>query len=304
VFLNLEIQVKQNIKTFLLIATIIIGFSFHHFFAQFSKITPLLLFFMLFFSFSLVDFRKIKLRKEYFFLALYQIGVSISVYLLLKQYNETLAQGTMICILAPTAVAAIVMSSMLGANTASVTSYSLLINLIISIVAPIYFSIMEVPYNLPFWASVGKIILQVFPLLMAPIFLIFIIKKISKKMSAGLKRLSGISFYLWIVSATILMGKTMNFLLLQDSNNYLIITLLIIFSLILCIFQFLFGYYFGKKFKDELACTQYLGQKNTILAIWMAQTFLNPLASIAPAAYVLWQNFINTYQLWAKSRKS
>jgi BASS family bile acid:Na+ symporter len=61
-----------------------------------------------------------------------------------------------------------------------------------------------------------------------------------------------------------------------------------------------FGYYYGKRFKDELACSQYMGQKNTILAIWMAQTFLNPIASIAPAAYVLWQNFVNTYQLWRK----
>jgi hypothetical protein len=29
----------------------------------------------------------------------------------------------------------------------------------------------------------------------------------------------------------------------------------------------------------------------------MAQNFLNPLASIAPAAYVLWQNIINGVEL-------
>jgi len=41
-----------------------------------------------------------------------------------------------------------------------------------------------------------------------------------------------------------------------------------------------------------------LGQKNTILAIWMAQMYLNPISSIAPGAYVLWQNIINSYQVW------
>ena len=46
-----------------------------------------------------------------------------------------------------------------------------------------------------------------------------------------------------------------------------------------------------------------MGQKNTILAIWMAQTYLNPLSSIVPAAYVLWQNLINSYQLWRKQRR-
>jgi BASS family bile acid:Na+ symporter len=291
---------KQNIKTLLLIIAIILGFTFHNFFAQFNRFTPILLFFMLFFTFGSVDFKKIRFRKEYFLLILYQVGVSIGVYLLVKQYNEILAQGTMICILAPTAVAAVVMSSMLGANVASVTSYSLLINLVISIVAPIYFSMMEVPDIVPFWESVGKISIKIFPLLIIPMILVFIIKKLSKKLGNGLKNLSSLSFYLWVVSATIVMGNTMNFILLQDSKNYLLIILLIVFSLILCLFQFVFGYYYGKKFNDELACSQYMGQKNTILVIWMAQTFLNPIASIAPAAYVLWQNFVNTYQLWRK----
>jgi len=281
---------------------IIMGFTFHNFFAQFHNLTPIFLFFMLFFTFCSVDFKEIKLRKEYFFLALYQVGVSIGVYLLIRQHDEILAQGVMLCILAPTAVAAVVMSSMLGANVASVTSYSLLINLVISIVAPVYFSIMEVPEALPFWESFGKIILKVFPLLMIPMFLVFVIKKLSKKISDGLKKMSSIAFYLWIISATILMGNTMKFILMQSSNSYMIIFLLVISSLIICVSQFVFGYYVGKKHKDELACSQYMGQKNTILAIWMAQTFLNPIASIAPAAYVLWQNFVNTYQLWKKNK--
>jgi bile acid:Na+ symporter, BASS family len=31
--------------------------------------------------------------------------------------------------------------------------------------------------------------------------------------------------------------------------------------------------------------------------------YLNPIASIGPGAYVLWQNIINSYQVWLK-RKS
>ena len=46
-----------------------------------------------------------------------------------------------------------------------------------------------------------------------------------------------------------------------------------------------------------------MGQKNTILAIWMAQNYLDPLCSIAPAAYVLWQNIINSIQLWKKGKE-
>ena len=45
-----------------------------------------------------------------------------------------------------------------------------------------------------------------------------------------------------------------------------------------------------------------LWQKNTILAIWMAYTFLDPVSAIAPGSYVLWQNTVNSWHLWRKRR--
>ena len=40
-----------------------------------------------------------------------------------------------------------------------------------------------------------------------------------------------------------------------------------------------------------------------IILIWMAYTYLNPLASVGPGSYVLWQNLINSWQLWKKRRR-
>ena len=37
--------------------------------------------------------------------------------------------------------------------------------------------------------------------------------------------------------------------------------------------------------------------------LWMAQSFLNPLSSIAPTAYIVWQNFVNSYQIYRKDRE-
>ena len=54
---------------------------------------------------------------------------------------------------------------------------------------------------------------------------------------------------------------------------------------------------------DRISAGQALGQKNTVLAIWMAVTYLNPLSSVGPGSYVVWQNIFNSYQLW-KKRKS
>ncbi|MDR0230786.1 MAG: transporter, partial [Dysgonamonadaceae bacterium] len=72
---------------------------------------------------------------------------------------------------------------------------------------------------------------------------------------------------------------------------------------VICWLQFSIGWFIGKKHNNRIVGGQGLGQKNTILAIWMADTFFNPLVAIAPASYVVWQNLINSYQLWKYQRK-
>ena len=69
---------------------------------------------------------------------------------------------------------------------------------------------------------------------------------------------------------------------------------------VICVAQFALGRKIGAKFGDTVAGGQSLGQKNTILAVWMAQSFLNPLSCVAPTAYIVWQNIVNSYQIYKK----
>ena len=68
----------------------------------------------------------------------------------------------------------------------------------------------------------------------------------------------------------------------------------------LCIGQFAIGRWWGKRCGDKVAGGQSVGQKNTLLAILLAQSYLHPLSSVAPAAYIVWQNIINSIQLSRK----
>ncbi|MDE7236460.1 MAG: hypothetical protein K2N66_01395, partial [Paramuribaculum sp.] len=70
-----------------------------------------------------------------------------------------------------------------------------------------------------------------------------------------------------------------------------------------CVLQFVIGRRIGCRCGDRIAGAQGLGQKNTVLAVWMALTYLNPVASIAPAAYIAWQNTINSIQLYHHARR-
>ena len=48
----------------------------------------------------------------------------------------------------------------------------------------------------------------------------------------------------------------------------------------------------------RVSCAQSLMQKNTVLAIWLAMAYMTPLASVVPAAYIAWQNILNSWQLF------
>ena len=74
-------------------------------------------------------------------------------------------------------------------------------------------------------------------------------------------------------------------------------------SLILCIVQFATGRFIGHYFDKSIEAGQSLGQKNTAFAIWVATAFLHPLSSVGPGCYILWQNIINSIEIWAFSKR-
>ena len=74
-------------------------------------------------------------------------------------------------------------------------------------------------------------------------------------------------------------------------------------ALLTCIVQFWFGKRTGKALGDTITAGQALGQKNSVLAIWMAYTYLNPVSSLAPGTYAVWQNIFNSWQLWRKNHR-
>jgi BASS family bile acid:Na+ symporter len=288
----------KKIKPYMMPVSMTVGAVFYKFFGQLSFLTPYLIFMMLFLTYCNLKLNDIRLSRLHLWMILIQILGSIGVYLLLNPINPTLAQGAMICVLAPTGTAAPVMTGMLRGNVASLTAYSLISNLCVVIMAPILFSLIGNNQNLPFFESFISILQRVFLLLLLPFALAIFLRKINPVLTNKIGSYSGLSFYLWCLSLFIVTGKTVEFIVKQGRNDYLMEILIAIGALVMCIAQFIAGRKIGKRYNDTVAGGQGLGQKNTILAIWMTQIYLNPLSSIAPGSYVLWQNIINSYQVW------
>ncbi|MDR2121188.1 MAG: transporter [Tannerella sp.] len=292
------------IKDHALPTAMITGALAHEWVSRLSFLTPFLIFAMLLITFCKISWRDIRFHPAHLWLLLIQLAGSAGLYLLLRPLDETIAQGALLCMLAPTATAAAVITGMLGGSVGFLTAYLLFCNIAVAIAAPVYFSFIGVHEELSFLQSVWYICRQVFPLLIFPLFIAVALRKYVPKVHKALLSLPRLTFYLWTVALVIVMGITVNFMLEQARSNLKTGIGLSVASLTLCCAQFWIGRRIGRQYGDPVSSGQGLGQKNTILALWMAQTYLNPLISLAPATYIIWQNIINACQLWRRNRRT
>ncbi|MDE6582461.1 MAG: transporter, partial [Duncaniella sp.] len=110
-------------------------------------------------------------------------------------------------------------------------------------------------------------------------------------------------FYIWAVSLFIVVGRAVTFVMAEPIEMASEMILIAVVAGVMCAGQFYIGRRIGNACGDKIAGAQGLGQKNTVLAIWMALSYLNPVSSVGPAAYIAWQNTINSLQLYFKSKK-
>ena len=262
-----------------------------------NSLTPILIAAMLFITFCRVDIRQMRLSWSHLWMLLIQfVGAAIVYYTVTPLLGETVGQGAMICVMAPIAMAAVVIGGMLGGNVTMMVTYSLICNFVTALVAP---------YMLHAFGNGSctfmEIIARVAPTLIAPFVVAQFCRWLLPKVAAWVSAHSSISFYLWLISLILVMGRTTVFILDTNADPMMEVELALV-ALVLCIVQFKTGRFLGRYTGDVVATTQSVGQKNTIFAIWLSLNFLNPISSIAPTAYIVWQNFTNSWQMWKHER--
>ncbi|MCQ2279942.1 MAG: transporter [Bacteroidales bacterium] len=293
----------QKFRSLVLPIAIVAGLFCHHWLALARPMVPFLIFFILFLNFSAIEVRKLRLAPMHGWMLLFQAVVSLGLYFAIAPFDELLAQGVLVGILSPVAASVVVVACMLGADRASITTYSLVGNFGIAILAPIYFSFIGTNVSMPFVDSFLLILSKIGPTIVLPLLIIIVLQLVAPKVNNAIARFKGWSFYLWAVALMITIGQTIDFVFLHGEGNWHSIIWLSIASLLGCAIQFGVGHLIGNHYGDRIAGGQGLGQRNTALAIWMAGMYLQPLASIFPAAYSIWQNLYNSYQLWQHDRR-
>lgn len=294
---------RQRLKPWMLPIAMASGILFHDFMGRIEFLAPYLIFIMLFITFCRVKPKEFRITQLSWGLLSIQILGAIVVYHCLLPLGEDLAQGTFICVFCPTATAAPVITGMLGGSVPRLATFSIISNLTVAILAPIFFTLMGARGSVPFVATLSTISLKVMPMIILPLLLALLALRFTPKLHRAVAERQSVSFYIWALSLFIVVGRAVSFVMDEPAEAIPEMLLLAMFSGIVCCGQFWIGRKIGRRYGDKIAGAQGLGQKNTVLAIWMALTYLHPVSSVAPAAYVAWQNTINSAQLYFKARK-
>ncbi|MDE5707596.1 MAG: transporter, partial [Alistipes sp.] len=226
-----------------------------------QMITPVLIFLMLFFTFCRVDVRQMRASMLHFWLLVLQLAGCAAVYLLLCRYDPVVAQGALICVLAPVAMAAVVIGGMLGANVTTMATYSLICNMVVALAAPTVLSLVGAEH-----CTFLGILSRVAPLLVLPFVCAQLCRAVLPRLTRWIAGHSQISFYMWLVSLVVVIGRTTAFILdLRNADPRTEIALALV-ALVICLLQFKLGRMLGRRYGDASAGGQSLGQKNTVLA--------------------------------------
>ena len=248
-----------------------------------------------------------------------------------------ISQGLMLCVLMPTASAAAIIAGKLGGSIQNLTSFTLLSNVATAVIVPLFFPIVNPSAGIEFTEAFLMILKRITPLLLCPFLAAWLLRIICnayhRKRKTGKSftlstRWAAMPFYIWIVALVVLMAD-LSYTLIHQEYSFWTIAILCVGSLATCLLQFGLGKWIGYRFPattkgedyrdvlinpeaanysmeqvSRITAGQAFGQKNTTLAIWMAQAYLVPVASMAPAAYIIWQNLFNSIQLSRAGRKA
>ena len=267
---------------------------------------PLLLFAMLFLSFCKIEPHQLKPHRWQFIL----LGIQTLMFLLFAVLVYLRPEGdlwripleaAMLVLICPTANACAVVTGKLGGDMAGVVTYTVLINLLVAVAMPAVIPFIHPIEGLPFNLAFNHFLVKVFPLLILPCLCAWLIRYVFPRLHRRILHHVGLSFYLWAfcLSLAILMCTRS---IVHSPAPGATLGILAAVALLVCIFNFGTGRLVGSFFKCTVSAGQALGQKNTILVIWMAYTFMDPVSSVVGGFYSIWQNIFNSWQLSRKNQ--
>ena len=261
---------------------------------------------LLFFQFVRISPHDLRVRSWHLGALLLQV-LSFGVLALLVAFSPAgdlrmLLECAMLCMICPTASAAGVITDKLGGNLAATVTYLVLINVAATFLIPLVIPLVNPSSDMGFWTYVWHIARKVFPVLILPGLLAWLIRYTTRRLQRILMRVSACSFYVWGIGLTLAMLLATRALLSSRLGAWAVGGI-VLSSLLCCVIQFFAGRKMGRGRIESLTAGQALGQKNTGFLIWLGYNYMTPVTSVAGGLYAIWQNLFNAWELRQKAKQ-
>ena len=272
-------------------------------------IFPWMVFSTLFSTFCRIDFHQMRPHRWHIGIILTQLVlIALNVALILwcksnhnSQFSilnsQLLWEALLTCIIGPAATAAPIVTAKIGGNINTMTAFVVFSSFVCSLTIPAVFPLIERGAGLDFWSAFFIILQKLLMVLILPLALGWFMQHFAKRICAWIVSIPDLSFYLWAAQLSVTSGVTVKNIVHSEAGLSLLLAIALL-SLVLCFVLFGIGRIVGRHLGEKINCGQASFQKNTALSIWVAYTYLNPMASVGAGCYVLWQNIINSLELW------
>lgn len=267
-----------------------------------DTVFPMMVFCTLFSTFCRIDFHQMRPHRWHVgVMAAQLLLVALNVWIIFaveaNPWQKVLWESVLTCIIGPAATAAPVVTAKIGGNINTMTAFVVISSFASALMIPAVFPLLERGSQLDFWSAFLIILEKLAYVLILPLALGWFMQHYVKRVCAWIVSIPDLSFYLWAVQLSITSGVTVRNIVHCEAGLPLLLMIAVL-SLMLCFVLFLTGRFIGRHLGDEIDGGQALFQKNTALSIWVAYTYLNPVASVGAGCYVLWQNIVNSIELW------
>ena len=267
---------------------------------------PALIFVMLFFTYCKIDPREFRPRRWHLWLVLIQVAevAALVLWLMMNEGTESRPfwEAILACCIAPMAAVGAVVTQKIGGNAATATTYTLISSTFTAVAVPLVYPLVEPGLGMTFVQLFLRILARVFPTIMAPLFIALLLHWLWRPAKRWVAEVSkDYSFYLWAICTAVNTAQIIRSIVHSPGSGWMVVYICLGVGLLVMV-QFVVGKQIGSLYGDRIAAGQGLAQKNTILSIWMAMTFLRPEAVIGPGACLLWQNVFNSWQIYSFGR--
>lgn len=270
-------------------------------FSRIAKdVQPVLVAVMLFLQFNKISPHDLRFRRWHIWLLLFQAVMFIIPALICTNIPHgnlrILIECAMLCFVCPTAAAAGVITDKLGGSLSDTVTYVVLINILAAFIIPLIIPVVHPAADVTFWGSFFAICMRVFPLLVFPLLLAWLIRYTVRPLQIFLMRYAHWAFYIWGITLCLSIYLATKALITSGIPVWIAL-LICLMSLVCCLVQFIVGRKAGGK-EDSITAGQALGQKNSGFLIWLGFTYMTPVTSVAGGLYSIWQNIVNSLELY------